>query len=277
MVATVATEPSAPTATEPLLVLDPDSFPAFADLLQAAQPYARVSGGRFRKRDFAGEHDETMGAPPAAVAKAAESCAAEVATFAEILRLSEGSADASRLGSDVDRAHKMVSAEGVLNAMEATFKQLGLWPVPGADKETDLCYQDTGIPLEETAARLWCFKKMRSDAASAEVEAFRKRRIVTASFVVDFATANGVQPTEDNSSKELLDDFVKRVCEYSERTGKKVEKNRLLRELKRLLPPTWDLDQMWDDHAPALLGVTAAVGVCALAAFAIHAKAKSRA
>ncbi|CAJ1419914.1 unnamed protein product [Effrenium voratum] len=185
--------------------LDADAFPAFGGLLEACQDYASLSGGRFQGHAFEKESGE--GDFKAAVRKAA----AKVREFRKRLHASEPA-----LLETVDSAYRLVMAEGVRAGIVATCQEMGLWPSNADVPEDDCSFQDTSAPLPVIAQRAFNDQKRREEELLQPLQ----RKATTASFIVDFFTEAGLQlPSLSENHRDMLDEFMKRVEEWSATTS----------------------------------------------------------
>merc|ERR1719214_550203 len=102
----------------------------------------------------------------------------------------------SDLMQEVHEAYRLCMSESVRNGMKATLCQLRLWP-PAPEllgdviiDENDCAYEDMSNPLPVIAQQ--CFNDEERRKSSQYSSEFH-RRAVTASFLVDFAVASGMQ------------------------------------------------------------------------------------
>lgn len=120
---------------------------------------------------------------------------------------------------DFRAAETMVIREAVFCSMVATCQSLDLWPANANLAKDDMTYHDTTEPLEFIAQRLYNFVQSRS--ASGEEELYRKR-MLAASFVVEFAHEHGIpsSPT-DATAENMMMEFLMQVKIWGEKTKKK--------------------------------------------------------
>jgi len=190
--------------------LDEESFKTFAPFLRATQQYSECSGYRFRssafREDDAGydacEFDARMRAAPA------------VHKFKERLEAREPA-----LLEELDRAFRLVMAESVRNSMVSHCQQLGIFPPlprPAHIDDDDCAYQDASSPLLEIAQRLYNEKIRRDNFLGARLE----KRVLTAAYIVDFATEMGASlPEMPETYSTMLQEFTERVSDWEALQG----------------------------------------------------------
>lgn len=265
--------------------LDEDAFPAFRELLIACQDYAVLSGCRFQGYAFDGSdsagktnHVEEW---KAAVLKAMP----KVKEFRKRVQAHE-----TQLMECIDLAYRLISAEGVRSGIVATCQEMSLWPPIGVSLPDDDCaFQDTTAPLPMIAQRAYNDEMRREKERSLQV---LYRKATTASFLVDFAAEAGVAlPSLTESHREMLDEFMKRVEEWSSEGGSSrfdlcplaraakalnqgLAKGGLAAELaKERVKQRWS--QNWDTNAGTALNVAAtALAVTATVVAMRRARAK---
>lgn len=205
--------------------LDVDAFPAFRPLLEACKEYAAITGGRFSMGDFRREEDAES--TQTHLDRLAERKAASIACRDTALAFEVALKDAqaavgtqSDLIQEVQLAYRLCMSESVRNGMKASFCQLRLWP-PAPEllgdaivDENDCAYEDMSKPLPVIAQQCFNDEKRRgSGPYSLELH----RRTVTASFLLDFAVAAGMQlKTVPETQKIMLEEFARLVEEWTQ-------------------------------------------------------------
>lgn len=206
--------------------LDEGSFRHFRPLLAACQDYALHSGCRFRSESFDGipEYEGSSASPADAVGPtrsrdsgprlAAKLCAAPVVReFSARLRRGDDAA----LAEELERAHRVVMAESVRNAMMGMLKALDLFPPappPVGVAEDDCSYEDVTAPLPVIGQRLYNDSVRRLTDATETRPSRVEWRAATASFLVDFAEGVGVAlPLVPETQREMLRELAVRVQE----------------------------------------------------------------
>lgn len=214
-----ATEATA-LASDPDVHLDEDSFRHFAPLLRASQDYSRHSGFRFRRKSFdmssiTGELQGDSSGSGAGCLEAREAAklraAPAVHAFAERLRAKE-----PRLLEELERAFRVVMAESVRNSMLGTCKEMGMFPPhppPAGVEAGDCAFEDVSAPLAVIAQRLFNDQLRRearvdTDAADGHLGCMLQRRVMTAAYLVDFASEIGVPlPPMSETCQTMLQEF----------------------------------------------------------------------
>ena len=204
-------------------------FPEWRRLLDACEEYAKLRGWRFVESDFMNLAERHEVAELVAARERAMPVALEYGdrVRACTTACAEG-AEPPRLVAEFEACQRLVSAEAVYNSMLATVAAVGLGepleagdggdddaagaaagaPAPGGggdDDEADaLSYQDMSQPVEVIARRL-CAYDARLRAA-ADVWQERRRRLLHASFVVEFGLEYGLREMRaaTGQSKPLL-------------------------------------------------------------------------
>lgn len=192
--------------------LDVGAFPAFRELLVDCQDYAALSGCRFQ--GYAFESNGVTGKANAEEWKAAvQKAMPRVKEFRKRVQAQEAGLVAS-----IDVAYRLISAEGVRSGIVATCQEMGLWPPSGVSIDEDDCaFQDTTAPLPLIAQRAYNDEMRREREKSLQL---LYRKATTASFLVDFASEAGLAlPNLTESHREMLDEFMKRVEEWSSQGG----------------------------------------------------------
>jgi len=150
-------------------VLDEQAFRHFKPLLAACQGLAALSGCRFRNDYLNGismDHTkgqlDTLALPTVNTTKAKDSgcwfttilqSRSVVKEFIEKLHMKEPG-----LLEDIDRALRIVMAEGIRNAMRGMLQALGMFPPsppPHGIEDDDCSYEDTEASLPVIAQRLY--------------------------------------------------------------------------------------------------------------------------
>jgi hypothetical protein len=202
--------------------LDEAAFKRFAPLLAASQRYASLSGCRFQNTSFRGvprcpestpepaEMSHDSGPRFAAKIKAAPL----VDEFAARLRAGEPG-----LVEEMERAHRIVMAESVRNAMIGMFQALEMFPPappPDGIEDDDCAFEDVSAPLPAIAQRLYNDQARRvSDTTGGPGRL--ERRAMTAAFIVDFTDEAGVElPPMPETQASMLKEFVERTNEFAE-------------------------------------------------------------
>jgi hypothetical protein len=201
-------------------ILEVEAFPAFRPLLEACKEYAAISGGRFLSSDFRSEDADGRPAPAETRHAVSPACKDTALAFEVALQEAQAVNDtASGLLQEVREAYRLCMSESVRNGMKATLSQLHLWP-PAPEllgdvtvDENDCAYEDMSNSLPVIAQQ--CFndeqRRMQGRHAS-EIS----RRTVTASFLVDFAVAAGMQlTTMPETQRIMLEEFTRHVEEWT--------------------------------------------------------------
>ncbi|CAK0870764.1 unnamed protein product [Prorocentrum cordatum] len=92
---------------------------------------------------------------------------------------------------ELEKASRMVMSESVRRGVVATAQNLCMWPPdppPASVAEGDCSYEDTSAPMDAIAQRAWNDESQRARRGGAEG---LERRVLTASYLVDFATRAG--------------------------------------------------------------------------------------
>lgn len=176
--------------------LDQDTFPAFAEFLQATRDYATSSGFRFRLSDFTQNHNSIIN------------------QYMHLIKTNE-----SAVIRDIEKAAKICEQESIRNVMMTTCKELHLWPPQVEDHLQSMAYTDTSEPLETIAWALFNFQR-NLDASSQESVAIRERLHRTASYIVDFAHAavpeRSITQNMSRTGSDVMGRFMTRVKEYTD-------------------------------------------------------------
>mmetsp|Transcript_195 Transcript_195/g.742 ORF Transcript_195/g.742 Transcript_195/m.742 type:complete len:303 (+) Transcript_195:82-990(+) len=212
------------TAADDSGCLDEGLFRHFAPLLRVSQPYASQSGCRFRHASFDGLADigtsctsEDVQRPRrVASPRLAAKLGAAPAVSAFAARLREGE---EGLVEEVERAHRVVMAESVRNAMKGMFQSMEMFPPktpPPEVYDTDCTFEDVYAPLLVVAQRLYNDEVRRLMDGSQRLY----RRAVTAAFLVDFAECAGMAlPPVPETYMSMLQEVSTRVADELERSG----------------------------------------------------------
>lgn len=212
--------------------LDEGSFRHFRPLLAACQDYAVTSGCRFRSEDFDGipEYEASPSscgsAEPLGAKRSRDSgpllaaklrAAPVVREFSARLRNGEDNA----LNEELERAHRVVMAESVRNAIAGMLKALDLFPPvppPAGISEDDCAYEDCSAPLPVIGQRLYNDEVRRLTDATDDRPGRLEWRAASASFIVDFAEGVGVPlPPIPETQREMLRELAARTAESSPR------------------------------------------------------------
>lgn len=187
-------------------VLIPKLFPGFEKLLTECAAYGKLSGGRFRARDFDpvrlgdGTMPHLVRDVDAQVRKAA---------LPMVQEYQQKIKDDQDLRGECEYAQRLVVKEGIQNAMRETCVQLHLWR---ADPSGDIGFQDMSQPLPVIAGKLYNYVKLRDTAE-------HQRRILTANFLSDFWMQSGMKKCDCTSEETMLTEFLARVDEWGKRTN----------------------------------------------------------
>lgn len=216
----------------------------WAALVESCEPYAALCGWRFVKADFMafrpGEPDEMRSVKERALPMALE--------FADRIQACivacDHGAEPPRLLSEFQACQRLVASEAVYNSMVATVSAVGLGPparegaTPAGqlaapldagepplsyeaaasasagevDEEEDpdaFSYQDMSQPIEVIARRLMRFHARLTSNPDAWDE--RQRRLLHASFIVEFGLEHGLPEQRDPSSETTLKEFLERL------------------------------------------------------------------
>lgn len=222
--------PKRTTSTHPKQnVFCPSAFRHFAPLLRDCEDYARSSGCRFSREPFRaaldGEVDARALNPTAMLHVTEPSLAAvlraapAVSKFAARLLAGEPA-----LLEELDRSHRIVTAESVRNAIIAGLSQLEMWPPTKtfADVADDDCsYEDVSAPIPVIARRLWNDEQRRGRLAkSSGGVCVLRQRAMTAFFIVDFAEQIGTPlPAMRDTESMMLKELAARAAEWERETA----------------------------------------------------------
>lgn len=190
--------------------LDAQAFPPFGELLEACQDYAILSGCRFQSYAFDGSDVSGKMANLEEWKAAVQKAMPKVNEFRKRVQAQE-----PLLMESIDLAFRLISAEGVRSGIVATCQEMGLWPPNDVSISDDDCaFQDTTAPLPLIAQRAYNDEMRREREESLQMV---YRKATTASFLVDFVTEAGLTlPSLTESYREMLDEFMKRVEEWSQ-------------------------------------------------------------
>jgi len=192
-----------------------ESYPAWAELLAALDPYARLTGWRYVHGDFMQLDD-----PKASdeLRSAREHGVAAVLDFGERLQRLSGGDESTRAASpliqEFELSQRKVAREAVYKTMCATCKALGIWDKPSEEAEegASCAFQDLTQPFAVIARRLRNFEKQLDAVPGAREE--REQRLLEATLIVEFALAHGLPWKEDEVSSGMLVDFMQRVKDW---------------------------------------------------------------
>ena len=194
------------------------SYPEWSELLGACEDYAVLSGWRFSLSDFMNlseRHSPEMGA-------AKERALPTALEFGDRVRACASARDGGaqpRLLAEFEACQRRVSAEAVYNSMLATIEAVGLGATDesGAAAATDeadgdaLAYQDMSQPIEVIARRLRAYHAMMESSGGLEE---RNRRLLHATFIVEFGLEHGLPERPDATSEATLTEFMTRLGEW---------------------------------------------------------------
>mmetsp|Transcript_18435 Transcript_18435/g.49574 ORF Transcript_18435/g.49574 Transcript_18435/m.49574 type:complete len:289 (+) Transcript_18435:112-978(+) len=201
-------------------------YPHWAELVDACEDYAALSGWRFVLSDFMRLDDAS--APDDAHASDRDKQEAEARrrampvalTFADDVRalaaLPLSAREDSPFYGEFLLCQRLVASEAIFNSMVATCNALGVMPkaeeMPASGGEPDTAYQDTSRPLPAIAQCLANALAARERHPHLGVQ--RKDRLLHASFIVDFGIEHGLAELKDKTSEGMLRDFLERVKEW---------------------------------------------------------------
>lgn len=214
--------------------LDLEIFPNFWPLLDDSRDYARLRGCRFRSRSWDGlsgksatrkqqDSEVTTAASAGQSSSAAESAellraraqaAPTVYRFAERLRAGE-----PKLLEELDKATRIVIAEGVRSSMVATCQRLELWPPssePAGVQDSDCSFEDVTAPLPVIAQRLYNDDRRRH-AFTPGKDGLNpmRRQAMMAIFITEFALAAGISlPSAPETYDVMLSEFNAQAAEW---------------------------------------------------------------
>jgi len=277
--------------------LDEAAFKRFAPLLAASQRYASLSGCRFQNTSFRGvprcpestpeptEIDSAMPLDRGPRFAAKIEAAPLVDEFSARLRAGEPG-----LVEEMERAHRIVMAESVRNAMIGMFQALEMFPPappPAGVEEDDCAFEDVSAPLPVIAQRLYNDQARRvSDTTGGPGRL--ERRAMTAAFIVDFTDEAGVKlPPMPETQASMLKEIVERTNEFAEQKPGSDKRRHRAREAflgalgggavgHRLKQ---EANQWWAENWQGVawtVGAAIAVGAAAVATAALSARADER-
>lgn len=258
------------------VLLDVEAFPAFRPLLEACTPYAALSGGRFLSADFRSEEEDDTSTSTYSEAQHAVSrtCKDTALAFEVALREAQTVNSASSdLLQEVREAYRLCMSESVRNGIKATLCQLRLWP-PAQEllgdvivDANDCAYEGMSNPLPVIAQQ--CFNEERRRMSGDHASEIRCRA-VTASFLVDFAAAAGMQlTTMPETQKVMLEEFTRLVEEWNHGQAAATSRARAAFLNGLGVNPAADVarakvSEWWTDNWQSVAWTTAAVGAIAL-------------
>lgn len=216
-------------------------FAEWSPLLSACEKYAALCGWRFVLADFmklGNEHDSDE------FRQAREKAMPMALAYADRVRAigaacGDGAA-APRLLTEFQVCQRLVASEAVYNSMVATIAAVGLGDddqrahgdgkaCGGEDEEEQYAYQDMSQPIEVVARRLRAHHARLQ--ASGSMHEHRQRRLLHASFVVEFGLEHGLQDVRDATSEETLREFLRRLSEWEGASGNEVVKALVLESI----------------------------------------------
>lgn len=248
----------------------------WAALVGACEAYATLCGWRFVKADFMnlqknrGEHRDAM--------RAAQERAMPMALeygdrIRACLDACNDGAEPPRLLTEFQACQRLVASEAVYNSMVATVTAVGLGS-PGGDPVrtavppteehetarwrpsavTDdalamddpdaYSYQDMSQPIEVIARRLRRYHERLTGSAESWSE--RQRRLLHASFIVEFGLEHGLPEVRDLTSENTLKEFLQRLGEWEGGQSSDVVRSLVLDSIPE--GPAKRLRKTIDDH-----------------------------
>jgi len=209
-------------------------FAEWSPLLSACEKYATLCGWRFVLAEFMkldNKHDSDE------LREAREKAMPMALAFADRVRAVSAAcgdgATAPRLLSEFQACQRLVASEAVYNSMVATIAAVGLGDddqrahgdgkaCEDEDDEEHYAYQDMSRPIEVVARRLRAHHARLQ--ASGSMHEHRQRRLLHASFVVEFGLEHGLPEIRDATSEETLREFLRRLSEWEGASGDDVVK-----------------------------------------------------
>ena len=189
------------------------------ELIDAAGPYAKLTGWRFVLHDFmALDRPQDPAELRAARARAMPTVVEfgeRVRACAAALESAAPSAPPPELVSEFRACQRLVASEAVYNSMLATLRAVGLGDenVGGeVPDEEAMMYHDMSQPMPVVARRLCAHAALMRASPDAADE--RSRRVRHASFVVEFGLEHGLSELRDETSESTLTDFLQRLGEW---------------------------------------------------------------
>lgn len=203
--------------------LDVGAFPAFAGLLEASQEYARLSGCRFRSRDFEGLRNaptgnDTTGLPFCMRAVDEDHRhAAKLAALDAIQEFSKRVRDGEReLIEELDDACRLATEEGIRSAMVTTCQRLELWPPSSTLVSTQP--PTTEFQAESLPARAQRLYEEEMARHGGEDQALQRAR--TAAFLADFGHAAGApEPPMPEHQALAFQEFTETALKWEQQAG----------------------------------------------------------
>lgn len=186
------------------------------------------------------------------------------------LEASKNGAEPPRLLTEFQACQRLVASEAVYNSMVATVTAVGLgapsdgrlpstapavedyetarWRPSASVDDTDdadaFSYQDMSQPIEVIAARLRRYHARLT--ASAESWDERQRRLLHASFIVEFGLEHGLPEVSDATSENTLKEFLQRLGEWEGGQSSAVVRSLVLESIPE--GPANRLRKTIDDH-----------------------------
>lgn len=202
------------------------AFDEWRALLAACHEYAALKGWRFVKLDLMTGLGDTRESEElrAARERAMPMALAYADRVRACLAASQEGAEPPRLLSEFHACQRLVAEAAVYNSMVATLKAVGLGgfdsgdggeAAPSAPRPEDpdpLAYQDLSQPIEVIARRLRAHHECME--ATPEMRDERQRRVMHASFVVEFGLEEGLPERRDATSEATLKEFLERLGEW---------------------------------------------------------------
>jgi hypothetical protein len=139
--------------------------------------------------------------------------------FAERLRAGD-----AKLLEELDKAARIVIAEGVRSSMIATCQRLELWPpepAPAGVQDCDCSFEDVSAPLPVIAQRLYNDeRRRRSFTQGKDSVSPMRRQAMMAIFITEFALAAGaLLPETPETYDVMLSDFGAQAVDWENAPG----------------------------------------------------------
>jgi hypothetical protein len=252
----------------------------WSPLVAACGSYAKLCGWRFVRADFMNMNRvRALGSEPQSpgnddLRMAQEQAMPMALEYADrvkaCLEASKCGAEPPRLLTEFQACQRLVASEAVYNSMVATVTAVGLgapsteraastapavedyetarWrPCAAADDTDDsdaFSYQDMSQPIEVIAARLRRYHERLTGNAESWDE--RQRRLLHASFIVEFGLEHGLPEVSDATSENTLKEFLQRLGEWEGGQSSAVVRSLVLDSIPE--GPAKRLRQKIDDH-----------------------------
>lgn len=252
-----------PQPTEPVSV-----WSEWAPLVGACEAYAKLCGWRFIKADFMNLQKQMENT---ALREAQEHAMPMALHYADRIQSCLGAwqagAEPSRLLTEFQACQRLVASEAVYNSMVATVSAVGLgssdphtasapsvedhetarWRSQATNDPDDpdaFSYQDMSQPIEVIARRLRRYHARLVSSPESWEE--RQRRLLHASFIVEFGLEHGFPETRDQTSENTLKDFLQRLGEWEGAQSSDVVRSLVLDSIPD--GPAKRLRQTVDEH-----------------------------